>query len=360
MGILLAFILGTIYVHSQRLHMNNIAMFISKNRLEQEHGMLNRLAVGLMNEGEQVTRVLPHFEGDTPPDFEKAVSLIPKFHTQFSLPFLQRNEIILTLSNALKKAKITSIVAFGHETLQLSIAVASILQVPIYQEIISMLEAKRVKKNTPVTRWIGATPSIERAITERVGEGRSALMPLGVATIGEHIASDCNPTTFIAILQASDDPKSTTKLLHALKAYPNTHIFLELDGKNDHKIWSAVEEANLLERTTCLQNIAALRSLIIETDLVILPSSQMPVRTVLLEAMACGVPVLANKIAGFDMLIDGETALIATGSWEGPLKTILGDHDLRSRLSLAATSLVATNYGSAAQINAFQAAVTPL
>ena len=112
-------------------------MFISKNRLEQEHGMLNRLAVGLMNEGEQVTRVLPHFEGDTPPDFEQAVSLIPKFHTQFSLPFLQRNEIILTLSNALKKAKITSIVAFGHETLQLSIAVASILEVPIYQEIIT-------------------------------------------------------------------------------------------------------------------------------------------------------------------------------------------------------------------------------
>lgn len=335
-------------------------MFMSKNRLKQEHGMLNRFAVGLMNEGEQVTRVLPHFNGDTPPDYEQAVSLIPKFHTQFSLPFLQRKEIIATLSTALKKAKVTSIVAFGNETLQLSIATASILKIPIYQEIISMREAKRVRKNTPVTRWLGATPSMERAITERVGEDRSAFMPLGVATIGERIPSDSSPTTFVIILQASDAPKSTIKLLEALKAYPNTHVFLELDGKKDHKIWSAVKETNALGRTTCLQNIAALRSLIVETDLLILPASNMPMRTVLLEAMVRGVPVLANNIDGFDMLIDGETALIAPGTWEGPLKTILEDHDLRSRLSHAATSLVATHYGSAAQIAALQAAVTPV
>jgi glycosyltransferase involved in cell wall biosynthesis len=75
--------------------------------------------------------------------------------------------------------------------------------------------------------------------------------------------------------------------------------------------------------------------------------------------MESGVPVLATKIEGFDMLIEGETALIVEDSWTEPLRTILQDDDLGTRLGSAATTLVATNYASAAQIAALQAAVTP-
>jgi len=216
-----------------------------------------------------------------------------------------------------------------------------------------------VKKKSPVTRWFAATPSLEQAIIKRVGEDRAAFVPLGVATMPKKVSFSDSQTKCVVVLNASDEPKSTEKILEALKAHPEIHIFLELDGKKEHKVWSVVEEKNMLDRTTCLQNVASLRSLIVQSDLVILPSSHMPLRTVLLEAMESGVPVLATKIEGFDMLIEGETALIVEDSWTEPLRTILQDDDLGTRLGSAATTLVATNYASAAQIAALQAAVTP-
>jgi glycosyltransferase involved in cell wall biosynthesis len=339
--------------------MNSIAMFMSNDRLREEHGMLNRLGVGLLNDGVQVTRVIPQYCGDIPPDYERSVSIIPKFHTQFTAPLFQRKELQDKLCAALTKQKTTSIACFGKVASTLGASIAPLLDIPLYQEIISMREAKRVRMKAPVTRWLAATPTLERTIIERVGEERAAFVPLGIGSLPSQDEGSDSQTKCVVLLNASDDPKSTISVLEALVSHRELHIFLELDGKKDHKIWSAVEEAKMLERTTCLQNIAALRTLMMETDLVILPSSSMPMRTVLLEAMESGVPVLSTKIDGFDMLINGETALVNEGPWDEPLTTIIQDVDLRNRLCKAATTLVATNYGSAAQIAALQAAVIP-
>lgn len=39
-----------------------VAMLMSKDRLEQEHAMFNRLVVGLLDNGNQVIRVVPEVE----------------------------------------------------------------------------------------------------------------------------------------------------------------------------------------------------------------------------------------------------------------------------------------------------------
>ena len=44
-----------------------VAMVISKDRLEQEHAMFNRLVVGLLDAGNQVIRVVPETETDELP-----------------------------------------------------------------------------------------------------------------------------------------------------------------------------------------------------------------------------------------------------------------------------------------------------
>jgi glycosyltransferase involved in cell wall biosynthesis len=263
------------------------------------------------------------------------------------------------LCSELKKQKTSSLVCFGKKATKLGLAIAPILNLPLYVEIISMREALKVKKDAPVTRWFAATPSFEHAIVRRAGEDRAAFVPLGVTSVPEQNVNSNSSTTCVVVLNASDELKSTAKVLEALKRHPDIHIFLELDGKKDHKVWSIVEEENLLDRTTCLQNVASLRTLIVQTDLVVLPSSQMPIRTILLEAMESNIPILATTIDGFDMLVNGETALIVEDSWDEPLRTILGDENLRARLGSAASALVATNYGSAAQIAALQTAVTP-
>ena len=337
----------------------SIAMFMSPERLAQEHGMLNRLAIGLINEGEQVTRVIPHFANDVSPEYEKAVSIISKLHTQMRIPWLQRKEKHSMLAEALQKSNTESIVVFGKSASPIGTTIARLLDVPLYQEVTNMRQAKRVRRSSSTSRWLAATPSIERAVTERVGEDRSALMPLGVATVPKQ-SHDAEPQTrCVIVLNASDEVKETRSVLLALQPVPDTHVFLECNGRRDQHIWSAIKESSMHNRVTCLKDVASLRKLVIQADLIILPSSRMSVRTVLLEAMESGVPVISTIIPGFDMLVDGETAILVNRTWAQPLRSLIEDKDLRLRLGMGAEKLISRNYGSAVQIAALQAAVTP-
>jgi glycosyltransferase involved in cell wall biosynthesis len=112
------------------------------------------------------------------------------------------------------------------------------------------------------------------------------------------------------------------------------------------------------DRVTCLRDVSALRQLVVHADLVVLPSATMPVRTVLLEAMLSGVPILATQMQGFDMLIDEETAIIVQGSWENGLSILLDDPSIGHRIGALGSTLIAQKYGSAVQIAAFEAANT--
>ncbi|MDP7009597.1 MAG: glycosyltransferase [Phycisphaerales bacterium] len=338
--------------------MSKIALLTSQDRIDQEHGMLNRLAVGLMNDGDQVMRVIPPYTTDIPPEYEQSVSLIPKLHIPFTVPYLHRKEQIRTLTDVLSREKVTTLVCFGTEAKKLGSVAAPQLEASLICEVLSMREASKVKKSAPVTRWFGATPSLERTIRDRVGEDRAAFVPLGVAPAPPP-AEQFNPETkFAVVLHASDCPKSTFQILDAIKEIPEIHLLLELGGKKDHKIWSAIAQTNLLARTTCLKDVAALRPLILQADLILLPSHLMPVRTILLEAMERNVPVIAPTIPGFDFLVEGETYISVKGSWEEPLRRVLSDQELANRIGESATSLIASNYSSAAQIAALQAAVT--
>ena len=114
----------------------------------------------------------------------------------------------------------------------------------------------------------------------------------------------------------------------------------------------------MLHRVTFLRDMASLRSLLVQCDLVLLPSKTMALRTILIEAMLASVPIIATSIDGFDMLIDDETALITNGSWDTAIKRVLDDKKLAQRLATAGSELIAKQYASAAQIAAFEAAFT--
>ena len=337
----------------------SVTMIMSTDRLTQEYGMLNRLAIGLMNDGEQVTRVIPPFQNDTPPEYENVVSIIPRLFSPIPIPWLQRKEKLGVLLEAITKAKTTSIVSFGKSSYSLSCLLANQLEIPIFQEIFSMQQAKRVKRNSVVKRWLAATPSIEQTIIERVGEARCELVPLGIATMPELEETSHLKTRCIVALNASDEVKKTRSILHACNTIPNTHVFLECHDPQDHKVWSSIKETDMHDRVTCLRDVAPLRKLIPQADLVVLPSTIMPVRTVLLEAMSNGVPVISRKIPGFDMLVDGETAILVDQAWGEPIKSLLEDSDLSARLGENAKKLIEANYGSTTQIAALQAAITP-
>ena len=339
-----------------------VAMIMSKDRLDQEHAMLNRLVVGLVDDGNQVIRIVPTTPNDELDEYEKAVSLAKRISTPMPISRLLRNtrreEILLHLD----KIEIDSIVAFGKDAEQVAIDIAPEINAPILREVISMRQAKRVRKSSKVWRWLAATPSIESTISNRVGEDRVALVPLAAATSHTPTTTTSMNTTksnrCISILDAASNLKATRKILEAVKDIEHIHIFLELTGRNQHKVWKQVLQFDMLNRVTCLRDMAALRSLIVQSDLVLLPSRSMPVRTIILEVMLASIPIIATTIDGFDMLIDEETALIVDDTWSNAINLILQDTHLATRIGESGANLITEQYASSAQIAAFEASFT--
>ena len=332
---------------------------MSKDRLEQEHAMLNRLSVGLMDNGTQVIQIVPTHSTDLTP-YEQSISLARRFHAPMPVSMLLRKARRDEVFETLEKANTTIIAAFGKQAVQLALDVAPVLNISVLAEVVSMKDASKTKTSSPIWRWFAATPSIERTIASRVGQERTALVPLGVAvheTANNSKYTAASSKEFcLTILEAASDPKATRAILGSLQNEQNIHVFMELKGRHQHRIWRTVQNLEMLDRVTCLRDVGELRSLISQTNLIILPSEKMPVRTVFLEAMRCGVPVISPEIAGFDMLVDEETALIAKGDWQDPLHRMLNNPDLATRIGSAGSELISKHYGSATQIEAFEAA----
>ena len=334
----------------------NIAIIMSKDRLEQEHAMLNRLVVGLLNEGHQVIRVVPTSPTEDLPRYEKDVSLATRICVPMPASWMLRKRRRDEIISSFEKANVEMIVAFGRDALQVALEVLPHLDVKVLSEVISMRDATCSKPSSPVWRWLAATPSLEHVIAKRVGDERVAFVPLGVTSTKHPNNFDTLKRRCICILEAAREQKTTRSIMEAIADIPDIHIFIELIGKKQHRVWRHIRELNMLDRVTFLRDVGELRTLITQTDLVIVPSKSMSLRSVLLEAMLCGVPIVATNIEGFDMLVDEETALIAKNNWITPIQRLLSDPDFAEKLGATGSSLISSNYGSAAQIDAFGAA----
>jgi 2-deoxystreptamine N-acetyl-D-glucosaminyltransferase/2-deoxystreptamine glucosyltransferase len=85
-------------------------------------------------------------------------------------------------------------------------------------------------------------------------------------------------------------------------------------------------------------------------DAFVLPSHYEELGSALVEAMAAGLPVVANRVGGIpDLVVDGETGLLADrGDVEGlaaALKRVLGDADLAAGLAARSRAHVEAHYG---------------
>jgi hypothetical protein len=333
-------------------------MIMSQDRIDQEHAMLNRLVVGLLDDGTQVVRIVPTSPFDEPSPHERAVSLAKRVATPMPVARFLRNTRTEELLEALEKIDVEAFVTFGKDAEQVAHDLAKHIDVPILQEVISMRQARRVKKSSIVWRWLAATPTLEQFIANKIGVERVALVPLGAATshISESIPSNAN--TCISVLDATSDFKATRSLLEALEPIPNVHIFMEFTGKHQAKVWKEINQRKMQDRVTCMRDMADVRSLITQSDLVLVPSKSMQMRTILLEVMLASIPIISTKIEGFDMLIDQETALIVDKSWQEAIQQMLNNREFASRIGKNAACLINEKYASAVQIAAFEASFT--
>jgi glycosyltransferase involved in cell wall biosynthesis len=133
--------------------------------------------------------------------------------------------------------------------------------------------------------------------------------------------------------------KAPDLLLRALAQTPGVNLVFAGDGPMRGALERLVEELELSGRVTFLGSLppARLPRLYERADLVVLPSVSEAMPLVAIEALACGTPVLATRIAGIPAVVeDWETGFLVApgevGELAVALRFLMLDDDLRHRM----------------------------
>lgn len=123
-----------------------------------------------------------------------------------------------------------------------------------------------------------------------------------------------------------------------IKAFPNAHLTIIGEGGERKALEDLINDLNLIDSVTLVGRTSNVKEFLLRSDIFILPSFTEGLPTVMLEAIACGVPVIATRLPGvMEVIKDNQTGwLVTPGNVEEISKVMLysmamGDELLRIR-----------------------------
>lgn len=329
--------------------------------VDAEGPTINRLAVGLVADGERVACVLDPTSGGVLP----SLAGVDRLEVPFCiLPWRRSNrrELLAALT---ERRPPDIVVARGRPGWAVALELAELHQRALAIECwdASLIPAiARFVRRRPQVTVLAPTESMARMLRERIGGPRVRLVPVGVpvpATPGP-VFDRPDDAMAICILGPIVDPVAWRSLVvglaQAVRNFPQLHVFIELVGPSAHAAWQELDRLDLLSRVSAIYAATKLRPLITRCDLLVVPQPPGRVRSLILEAMAMGVPVIAGADPCLDMLQDGETAdiveLADADQWAALLRRRLEDPVSARAQGLRGRSRIARDHGSTVRVAA--------
>jgi N-acetyl-alpha-D-glucosaminyl L-malate synthase BshA len=154
--------------------------------------------------------------------------------------------------------------------------------------------------------------------------------------------------------------EDVVRIFAAVRTEIPSRLDLVGEGPERQRIENLVASLGLRDHVRFLGERGDLIALLQQSDLFLLPSQTESFGLAALEAMACGVPVVASDVGGVsEVVIDGETGLLAAaGDVAGMARharRLLSDEDLRRRMSHAARHLAETQFRLAPAVDRYEA-----
>lgn len=134
----------------------------------------------------------------------------------------------------------------------------------------------------------------------------------GQLRASRHLASEARVITTVAVLRPAKGIEDLIAALPAvLVSVPDAHLVLVGDGPARSTLEQAAATLGLTERVHFLGHRADVDEVLAGSDVFVLPSHTEALPTVLIEAMAAGLPVVATDVGGIPEMVErGASALL--------------------------------------------------
>lgn len=337
----------------------HLALIIDQERLRREHAMLQRITDGLREHDVQVTLVLP---ATLDPDETHPVLGDTEVRARMQVPLWMRRARARHVAGTLTNGTPDLIHAIGGQAWTVALDLCRVIDRPVTLDVWSADLLKRIppgRAATFVAAYVAPTDPLADAVRQRVGPDLVTVVPLGVEVpkAPRKVLVDREDSMTLAIVGSGRDLAAyramLTGLSRLISEFPQIQACLELRGPAEHEIWRQARRLDLLGHISTIVDAASHRPLLTGCDVLVMPERLGQVRSILLEAMAGGMPVVAADDPYLDMLSHNQTALIVDQTepddWTEKLRLILTDAQLPLRLGAAARSLVHDRYRPAAQ-----------
>jgi N-acetyl-alpha-D-glucosaminyl L-malate synthase BshA len=154
--------------------------------------------------------------------------------------------------------------------------------------------------------------------------------------------------------------EDVVRIFASVRAEIPSRLDLVGDGPERERIEALVTSLGLRDHVRFLGERGDLIATLQQSDVFLLPSQTESFGLAALEAMACGVPVVASDVGGVsEVVADGETGFLAAAgdvaSMARHARRLLTDEDLRRRMSRAARHLAEAKFRLAPAVERYEA-----
>lgn len=133
-------------------------------------------------------------------------------------------------------------------------------------------------------------------------------------------------------------------LAAACARFPDMMIFADSLAVRNAQTWALARRMNVLDRLSLIEELEARRDVLLQGDVLVVPDAKGEHRTIALDAMACGMVVVALADPLASTLIDGRTArLVRTPdpeAWRAAVTELLENPASSASLALSARTFV--------------------
>ncbi len=336
-----------------------------------EREMLARLAVGLADEGLNVAWGVPReIAGGL--NEQVLLPVIPFTEKRLGLTPARRASSLLARARVVLGGDPDIVHFFGGGVFRIGAELARLARgVPAFEIWRPGVEsAVRVAINrvygtgAPATDRGGAsalvvTPSdaLRDRMSSQFPDSVVRTIPWGVYPVSDPPARD-GGTLCMLLLGPGRDQRSWQAAFRAsvsaLKTSERLHLFADSETTRRLRLWPVARQAGVLDRLSLIDEAATRRDLTLRVDVLLQPDARGELRTILLDAMAARVAVLAAADPRSEILVDGKTArLVVDGTdqqWYEAIEMVIHDSSMRKKLTESARAFVRDKHKASRQI----------